>query len=123
MGRKGGNVLRKSLHAATLWKSNVFNTLIVTYVLMLLLPIVLLSIAYTQSYDEFAKEIDKSNKVMLEQIRDTVDIQIQSARRVANEITVNPLINNFLNKSQPLDEDARANLINIINDMSILTNA
>src|SRR4051794_11396695 len=108
MERKGGNVVRKSLHATTLFKSNVFKTLIVTYVMMLLLPIVLLSIAYSKSYAEFSKEINKSNKVMLDQIRDTIDIQIQSARRVANEITVNPLINNFLSQTQPLDQSSRA---------------
>jgi two-component system response regulator YesN len=76
------------------WKSDrrrsIFATLIVSYIVILLLPIGIGSVFYTKVEDIMIRNAYRSNEAMLDQVRRTVDSRLIEIDQLTTQIALNP---------------------------------
>ncbi|WP_261807825.1 AraC family transcriptional regulator [Paenibacillus sp. N3.4] len=104
----------------TIWrkrKSVIFRWL-VSYTAVVFLPILMSVIMYREASINLKSEINRANDVLLEQVRDKIDAQIDSMKRLDTEITWNLKIQDLFYTNKPKNE-AQYTAYQIVNDFKV----
>jgi two-component system, response regulator YesN len=110
-----------------LWFNNrsVLLTWLLSYLAVLLLPVLMSVIVYVQSSKMLADEIHLANDSLLKQLREMMDKQFQTVDRLNFELTwnvkVRELIDNYKYRSFP--QDYMYDLHNVTKDLSLYKSA
>lgn len=99
-----------------------FVTLVSTYIIILLIPILTGFITYLRTLATLEDETNRANAVMLEQVRSVVDDQLLSAKQLAYEISFKQSVVSLLYKRKSFDTDDRLNVSNMVQEFAILRN-
>jgi YesN/AraC family two-component response regulator len=78
-------------------KHSVIFSWLISYFLILLIPILISGLVYLKSVAMFKNEIINNNRVMLTQLQQAFDGQLQDVKRLALQIAMNPKLHYLLN--------------------------
>ena len=93
---------------------SIFQIFLVSYLIILTIPLVIGSINYFKSSDVVKEEAVKYNKVILDQIRQSIDNQLQAIYELTADIALNNRTQNLQSKTDVYDPGS-------INEMVLLT--
>ncbi len=79
---------------------SVMFTWILSYALILLVPVVITTISYFITANVLEKEISKSNTVLLKKVQQQMDSLLEEAGRLGNEIAIDARVNDFLKRKK-----------------------
>ena len=80
----------------------VFLTLLLSYIIVLVIPISIGSIVYIRTGQMIAEDVSNSELTLLKQVRQTLDTGISRIRQMSWQISANSRIRQFLNVQKPL---------------------
>jgi hypothetical protein len=96
----------------------VFITFIFSYLIILLIPIALGSIAYIANGRVLEEEVGNSSVIMLKHISSSIDSDLTAIENMIFDISMNPRVVRFLSVDAPLDNDSRYHASEILQDLS-----
>ena len=89
---------------------------IITYLSMLLLPLLLGLLIYTTSVNVIEEEISESNETMLIQLRQDIDRRLLDVREMAMKIELDTRVTSLAYRKLPLDMAQRYTMFQIVQD-------
>lgn len=98
-------------------KGNIFVSWLLSYILILLLPIIISSFIYTKSVNIVTNEINLTNKALLKQVQQTLDNQFQNVMKFGWQINQNPRLQTAMYSKSDLDADQRYLFYQISEDL------
>jgi AraC-type DNA-binding domain-containing proteins len=99
-------------------KNKIFVSWMVSYALILIIPIVVASITYIISLGIIKDEVSKAQSASMEQVKSIVDGKIQEIDRLSSEFSLNQKLNNIMNLEHPLEGNDILNIIDIQKDIA-----
>ncbi|HPT86987.1 MAG TPA: hypothetical protein PL004_03910 [Bacillota bacterium] len=87
-----------SLHF--LRKHRILLTWLLSYLVILMLPLVITTLIYTQTAKVLEKQISKSNTIFLSRLQKEMDAVTQEVTRLCNQIAFDPKVNQLLSVKQ-----------------------
>lgn len=102
-------------------RKSIMLTWLLSYLSILLLPVVMSVIVYFQSNETLENEIHQANSSLLKQLREVMDNQFQSMERLDFELTWNVAIQELLysNKYKQYPKDFQYDVYQITNDLTL----
>ena len=88
-------------------RKSVLLSLVVSYLFILLIPIVISGFVYFESTQIIEKEITKSNTVMLRQIQKSIDKKMADVQRLSTQIALSSEVNTIIYTKNPMDSRSR----------------
>jgi AraC-like DNA-binding protein len=98
-------------------RSSVFISWLLSYLFVLLVPILISSFIYVKSFHTVEEQIDLTNKALLKQVQETLDNQIKDVMRIAWQIYLNPRVHSAMYYKQELTSAQRYAMFQIIDDL------
>lgn len=99
-------------------RRSVLFTWLISYIIVLLIPVLISGLTYIQTSKVIEKEINNSNNLSLKKVRHQMDNLISDAERLSTEISMNPRIGALLKLSIKYDELSGYDIYEAIKDMS-----
>lgn len=90
-----------------LFKSNVFFTWILSYMILILVTLAITSSVYFLSVDSIERNINKSNRTLLHQMQQKVDTLLNSIESLAFQIVWNSNVNTILYSNMLNESDIK----------------
>lgn len=101
-------------------RKNVFYKFLVSYISVLLIPVVILGCTYYfKSLKIVAQDVEKNNLAMLNQAVQMLDFRSKEADRLVSEILSNKRIMNMARSTSAMDSGKRLEISAIVNDLSM----
>lgn len=98
---------------------SVMMTWLISYISVLLVPIVISVIIYMATLHIVENEVNRSNELLLTQIEQAIDSKLKSLEQLTLEIAYNKKVTSFINVSAPLKDDDHFQLFNIAGDVRV----
>lgn len=98
---------------------SVMLTWLVSYISVLLVPIIISVIIYSATLQIVQTEINRSNELLLIQIEQAIDSKLKGLEQLAMEIVINKKVSGFANVTQPLKDENHFQLFNIAEDLRV----
>lgn len=98
-------------------KMRVFRTLLISYISVLLLPVVIGIGLYTQIEKIMVEQAKQSNLALLEQAQQVVDHQFDELHLISRFLTSHPRVEMLLNAEQPKSGTERYEFYTLLKDM------
>ncbi|MEK3912237.1 response regulator transcription factor [Paenibacillus sp. FSL H7-0331] len=100
-------------------KRSVLVTWFVSYVSVLLVPMLISGLIYTATWHVVEAEVNRSNESILGQTEQAIDNSLLGIERLSIEIALNKRVAGFMNTTLPLTDSDRYDLFNIVNDLRV----
>lgn len=100
-------------------KNSILFTWLVSYMTMLLIPIIISSITYMETQKLLENEISHSNETVLKQAQQNIDVILSDMQRLLMEISYNPRIQDVLSARQSLSDLQRYTLFKAKDDLKM----
>ncbi|GAA4844630.1 helix-turn-helix domain-containing protein [Paenibacillus vulneris] len=98
---------------------SVMTTWLISYISVLLVPIIISVIIYIATLRIVENEVNRSNELLLTQIEQAIDSKLKSLEQLTLEIAYNKKVTSFINVSAPLTDDDHFQLFNIAGDVRV----
>ena len=98
-------------------KRSVIFTWLVSYSLILVIPIFISGVIYLQTFSMFESEINNSNKLLLKKMQQKMDSLLTDAQRLSEEISLNSRVNALLINDKDLDDLSSYDLFQTLNSL------
>ncbi|MBA2937263.1 helix-turn-helix domain-containing protein [Paenibacillus sp. CGMCC 1.16610] len=95
------------------YNRSVIATWLVSYLSVLLVPIVISMILYSATHSLVEKEINRANELLLTQIEMSIDSKLKGLEQLSLEVALNKNVSSFANVEKPLFDDQYYQLFNI----------
>lgn len=102
--------------------SKIFITFWISYIIILVIPLVIGSIAYSQAGKALEDEVLRSNKAMLGQLSQIVDSRLSEINQLADQIALSPNIRQYMYTTAYANADLSYKAIDIINELTAYKN-
>lgn len=99
-------------------RNSVFFSWVLSYISILLIPLVISSIVYVQSTHIIENEINRANKAILRQTQQAIDGHLQDVQKLALQIAFNPRVQGFMYTRPPLKTSNRYTANQIFKDLN-----
>jgi YesN/AraC family two-component response regulator len=107
-------------HKASLLKTNsVLFKWMRSFLVVLLIPSVMMMVAYYQTNREMEKEINRANAALIGQLQQELDNQIEHIQRLSQVIALNPRIRDLLNIGIVPDIEQRLTIVKAMEDFRV----
>ncbi|MDK2992478.1 MAG: hypothetical protein PWP48_1711 [Clostridiales bacterium] len=83
---------------------SIFKTILLSYILILLIPLLMGIIGYSQAVRVAKEDAEQYNMAALGQAMNIIDTQLDSIEKLMTDISLNSRIQNFIYKNAPLDD-------------------
>jgi len=83
-------------------RRSVIFTWLLSYIAILLVPVLMSIVIYTQTNQTITEEINRSNSLILSKVQIDMDNQLQDIKRLSVEIGYNPQVQELLSIREPL---------------------
>ncbi|MGG1552836.1 helix-turn-helix domain-containing protein [Paenibacillus ferrarius] len=104
-------------------KRSVWMTWLISYISVLLVPILISGILYTASWHVVESEVNRANNYALEQMEQAIDNSLGGIERLSMEISLNTRVNAFIATNQPLKDSDYYDLVSIASDLRVYQTA
>ncbi|MGG1517594.1 helix-turn-helix domain-containing protein [Paenibacillus oryzisoli] len=104
-------------------KRSVWMTWLISYISVLLVPILISGILYTASWHVVESEVNRANNYALEQMEQAIDNSLGGIERLSMEISLNTRVNAFIATNQPLTDSDYYDLVSIASDLRVYQTA
>jgi len=94
----------------------------ISYIIVLIVPMIIGSIIYFKSEKVLAEQISNSNDAVLTQMKHTVDSRLDEINRLSNQISVNKNVNKLMYMNGPINLEERLKISDIVSDFSSFKN-
>ncbi|WP_282939710.1 helix-turn-helix domain-containing protein [Paenibacillus sp. RC67] len=98
---------------------SVMTTWLISYISVLLVPIIISVIIYIATLRIVENEVNRSNELLLTQIEQAIDSKLKSLEQLTLEIAYNKKVTSFINVSAPLTDNDHFQLFNIAEDVRV----
>lgn len=98
-------------------RKSVVRDWLLSYICIMLIPILIGSSMYRGAMSTLQKEINRSNEAMMMQVQQTIDRRLQELERLSTEIAVNKQLENLTLASSPLKDDEQYQLVGMMKDL------
>lgn len=98
--------------------SKVFYGFIISYVMVILIPIIIGGSAWFMLMGNFSDEVEEIHKAVLRQVRITVDEQLTGVEKMSQQLAINPYVNQLLTANQPVNEEVNYRMKDIATDIA-----
>ncbi|WP_028550128.1 helix-turn-helix domain-containing protein [Paenibacillus sp. UNC451MF] len=98
---------------------SVMTTWLISYISVLLVPIIISVIIYIATLRIVENEVNRSNELLLTQIEQAIDSKLKSLEQLTLEIAYNKKVTSFINVSAPLTDEDHFQLFGIAGDVRI----
>ncbi|MGG1515958.1 helix-turn-helix domain-containing protein [Paenibacillus oryzisoli] len=95
------------------YNRSVKATWLLSYLSVLLVPIVISLILYSATHSLVEKEINRANELLLTQIEMSIDSKLKGLEQLSLEVALNKNVSSFTNVQKPLSDDHYYQLFNI----------
>lgn len=102
--------------------SRVFKTFLISYIAILLLPMLIGSIAYQQAGKMLEEEAVRSNSAMLEQLRLVLDSRLKEIDQLADQMALDNNIRQYIYANEALDPVYTYNVSQMVKQLSVYKN-
>jgi AraC-type DNA-binding domain-containing proteins len=99
-------------------RKSIFTKILLSFLLILLLPISAGSLFYKSIEKSIIESTDKYNQAMLEQLADSVDSGIEKTEMLSNYISTIPELTEFMSFKTPEDVGSQYDYLALLNDLS-----
>ncbi|MDF2814513.1 MAG: hypothetical protein K0Q81_713 [Paenibacillus sp.] len=100
-------------------KRSVIVTWLVSYISVLLVPIIISGIIYAAAWHVVETEINRTNESLLRQMEQAIDNSLGGLERLSVEIALSKRVAGFINAAQPLTDNDYYELFSIANDLRV----
>ncbi|WP_010497690.1 helix-turn-helix domain-containing protein [Paenibacillus elgii] len=100
-------------------KHSVIVTWLISYISVLLVPIMISAILYAATWHVVESEINRANESMLRQMEQAIDGNLAGIERLSLEIALNRRVAGFINAQQPLTDSDYYDLVSIAGDLRV----
>lgn len=97
---------------------SIFKTILLSYILILLIPLLMGIIGYSQAVRVAKEDAEQYNMAALGQAMNIIDTQLDSIEKLMTDISLNSRIQNFIYKNAPLDDKKRYEMLNVIDEIA-----
>lgn len=104
-------------------KRSVWMTWLISYMSVLLVPIIISGILYTASWHVVESEVNRANNYALEQMEQAIDNSLGGIERLGTEISLNKQVNAFITTAGPLTDNNYYDLVSIASDLRVYQTA
>lgn len=104
-------------------KRSVMVTWLISYISVLLVPIIISGILYAASWHVVESEVNRANNNALKQMEMAIDNSLGGIERLSLEISLNKQVNAFINTDLPLSDNDYYDLVTISNDLRVYQTA
>lgn len=115
-------VKRKAMRYIYNWlkkkNSKVFYGFIISYVMVIFIPIIIGGSAWFMLMGNFSDEVGEIHKAVLKQVQITVDEQLSGVERMSQQLAINPYVNQLLAANQPVNEQINYRMKDIATDIA-----
>lgn len=104
-----------------LWtnRRSVYHSMIISYLSILLIPVLISMIIYNNAADIVEDEINHNNELMLSQLQHSFDSRLLDVERVVKEIAFNPEVNGIINSQVSIDATYRYKIVGLFEECKI----
>lgn len=106
----------RRLKERTTYNRSILITWLISYLSILLLPIIISGFVYIESTKIVEREINNNNVIMLKQIQKLIDKKIADINRLGLQIAWNPKLDSLLYNTKPMDFRGRFTITQIQKD-------
>lgn len=100
-------------------KHSVIVTWLISYISVLLVPVMISAILYAAAWHVVESEINRANESMLRQMEQAIDGNLAGIERLSLEISLNRRVAGFINAQQPLTDSDYYDLVSIAGDLRV----
>ncbi|WP_246362913.1 helix-turn-helix domain-containing protein [Paenibacillus alba] len=104
-------------------KRSIIVTWLVSYLSVLLIPIMISGILYAAGWHVVESEVNRANTSALKQMEQAIDNSLRGIERISLEIALNKSVTGFINTSKPLTDNDYYELISIASDLRLYQTA
>lgn len=104
-------------------KRSVIVTWLISYISVLLIPIIISGILYAAAWHVVESEVNRANKSALEQMEQAIDNSLRGIERLSLEIALSKLVTGFMDTVKPLTDSDYYDLVSIANDLRVYQTA
>lgn len=98
-------------------RKSVFFSWLISYISILLIPMVISSIVYIESSKIVEKEINQANQALLKQTKQAVDADIADIEKLSLQIAFNPRVQALLYANPPLASYQHYTIVQLVKDL------
>jgi AraC-type DNA-binding domain-containing proteins len=98
---------------------SVIFTWLLSYLLVLIIPVVITSVTYVKTVDIVENEINRSNEILLKRIQHQIDSSLDEIAKLSSEITFNYNINEIFLAKNSIDEIDPYDVYKAIRDLKV----
>lgn len=102
-------------------RRSLFSSWLVSYVSILAIPLLISGSVFWISSKMVSEEIDRSNTVLLEQIRQEIDNQLRDLVSLGSQIALNTDLRSLILSDPPLTPEQRYRIVELIKEFGILS--
>ncbi|GFZ81845.1 putative HTH-type transcriptional regulator YtdP [Paenibacillus marchantiophytorum] len=104
-------------------KRSVIVTWLVSYVSVLLIPIMISGILYAATWHVVESEMNRANTSALQQMEQAIDNSLRGIERISLEIALSKLVTGFIHTAKPLTDNDYYDLVSISSDLRLYQTA
>lgn len=93
---------------------------LISYICIMLIPILIGSSIYLEAMSTLKKEINRSNEGVMMQVQETIDRRLLELEKLTTEIALNKNLESLMLASEPLNDDEQYLLVNMMKDLRTL---
>ncbi|NOU97800.1 helix-turn-helix domain-containing protein [Paenibacillus sp. LMG 31456] len=100
-------------------KRSIIVTWLISYISVLLVPIMISGIIYVATWHVVESEVNRANESLLQQMEQAIDNNLGGIERLSVEMTLSKRLAAFINASKPLTDNDHYELVNIADNLRV----
>ncbi|TXK81454.1 helix-turn-helix domain-containing protein [Paenibacillus sp. N3.4] len=100
-------------------RRSIIFTWLLSYIAILLVPVLMSIVIYTQTNQTITEEINRSNSLILSKVQIDMDNQLQDIKRLSVEIGYNPQVQELLSIREPLKPEQYFSIYKVFENLKV----
>ncbi|CAG7644389.1 helix-turn-helix domain-containing protein [Paenibacillus allorhizosphaerae] len=101
------------------YKRSVIVNWLISYISVLLVPIMISGIIYAATWHVVESEVNRANESVLQKMEQAIDSNLGGIERLSMEMALSKRLGGFINVNKPLTDNDYYDLVNIANDLRV----
>jgi AraC-like DNA-binding protein len=112
-----------NLKRARLNKRSVIVTWLISYISVLLVPVIISGILYVATWHVVESEVTRANESILKQMEQAIDNNLEGIERLSLEMALSKRVAGFINATKPLTDNDYYDIFSIAGDLQVYKTA
>jgi YesN/AraC family two-component response regulator len=102
-------------------RHSVIFTWLLSYVVILLLPVIIFGVGYSRSSKIIENEVTRVNSGLLKQVQQSMDTRFEDIEKITRQLSVNSKARVLANASQPISSFQQYNIYQLVEDIRAIS--